>query len=74
MNRYELLKDEIIQCPYCNLYINLYYIRNHNKTKRCKCTQQLLIKTKGKKEFNLLELEHNRNINNLLSELKHNED
>ena len=36
MSDYELLKNEVIECCYCNNRINLWYINNHLKhSKRC---------------------------------------
>ena len=40
-NNYELLKNEITECVYCCSRINLYYINNHLKGKRCKTFQNL---------------------------------
>ena len=68
--KYDELKINFIECPMCNLFINLYYAKPHILTMKCKACQNLLIKTQGKKIFNIILLTYIKRINQLRSELK----
>lgn len=63
---YKLYINHFISCPFCNKLVNLYYCKQHLKTKRCKSLQQLV----EKNEFDNLYLKFVREINKLKSELR----
>ena len=67
---YNQLRNEYLECVFCNLFTTLYHVRQHLKSMKCKSCQALLIKTQSKKTYNILLLNHIKRINHLKSNIK----
>ncbi len=67
---YEIYKDEIIECPFCCKTNNIYYIKQHMKSKGCQEIQKQYKKMNKKIEYNKKMFEHNLNINKIKSNIK----
>jgi hypothetical protein len=70
-NRYNLLKNDILECVYCKKLVNLYYCKVHLKTKKCLAIQNVF-KEKGLYDDKFITME--QRINELKDKIKYNED
>ncbi len=63
---YKIYSKEIIQCPCCNKYINLFYGINHLQSKQCRKIQDMM----KEDELKQIQIVFIREINKIKSELK----
>ncbi len=67
---YKKYCNDILHCVFCNKCVNLYYVKSHVKTKKCKTLQEMI----PKEEYDNLYLKFVREVNKLKSELNLKED
>jgi hypothetical protein len=71
LQRYYRLKNDLVNCLFCNKLVNLYYCKTHLKSKKCVMIQNIL---KDKNEYDDLNIKMQHRITELIDKIKYSED